>query len=200
MTDAAAGRLDRPVGHRETRLGRRLETLCGFVAMIGGFVLVAIILVSTVSVLGRSLPLLLAPLGLIPPVRGIPGDIELVQLGCALAVFSYLPYCQLKRANVLVGAFTKNLPVRLRSAFDLAANLLFLVLTALVAVQLGSGMIEKFHNGDSTMVLRIPEVWAYAAALVAAWLLVIATAYTVLRSLIEIVSGRAIGPPPSGEH
>jgi TRAP-type C4-dicarboxylate transport system permease small subunit len=84
--------------------------------------------------------------------------------------------------------------------FDLAANLLFLVLTATLAVQLGHGAADKFRDQDTTMVLRIPEGWAYDAALAAVWLLVLVTAYTVLRSALEIARDQAMGPPPAGEH
>ena len=102
-----------------------------------------------------------------------------------MAVFAFLPICQLKRANVLVGAFTKNLPVRVpRPCFDLAANLLFFVLTFALAFQLGHRHArESSPTTTPTMVLRIPEGWAYAVALAFAWLLVIATAYTVARSV-----------------
>ena len=110
---------------------------------------------------------LFAALGLPSPVKGIRGDIEIVQLGCAVSVFFYLPLCQLKRGNVLVGVFTKNLRPRWRAMFDLAANLLFLVLAAMLALQLGYGTADKFRDRDTTMVLRIPEGWAYGAALAA---------------------------------
>jgi TRAP-type C4-dicarboxylate transport system permease small subunit len=163
--------------------------------MAGGLLLVAIMLVSSVSVIGRGLSQVFGA-----KVSGVPGDIEIVQLGCAVAVFAFLPLCQLERANVLVGAFTKNLPVRYRSMFDLAANLLFLVLAFALALQLWHGTVEKFRNHDTTMALRIPEGWAYTAALAFAWLLVIVTAYTVARSIMEIGTDRAIGPRPSGEH
>jgi TRAP-type C4-dicarboxylate transport system permease small subunit len=176
-------------------IGRLLEAVCGAVAMLGGLLLIAIMLISSLSVLGRALSLLFAA-----RFSGIPGDVELVQLGCAVAVFAFLPICQLKRANVLVGAFTKTLPVRARAGFDLAANLLFLLLSFALAFQLGIGTREKFANHDTTMVLRFPEGWAYAAALAFAWLLVIVTAYTVARSALEIGSNRAIGPSPAGEH
>jgi TRAP-type C4-dicarboxylate transport system permease small subunit len=176
-------------------VGRALERLCEAVAMVGGLLLVAIMLVSSVSVIGRSLSQVLGA-----RASGIPGDIEIVQLGCAVAVFAFLPLCQIKRATVLVGAFTKRLPVRYRAMFDLAANALFLVLACAIAVQLGYGTMEKFRNNDTTMVLRIPEGWAYAAALASAWLLAIVTAYTLVRSILEIATSRAIGPPPSGEH
>jgi len=187
--------MQRPAPEPDGPLGRLVERVCAAVAMLGGLLLVAIMLISSVSVLGRALSLLFAA-----KVSGIPGDVELVQLGCAVAVFAFLPLCQIKRANVLVGAFTKNLPVRLRSMFDLAANLLFLVLTTALAWQLGRGTVEKLENHDTTMVLRLPEGWAYAVALAFAWLLVLATAYTVARSAREIATNRAIGPPPSGEH
>jgi len=163
--------------------------------MGGGLLLVAIMLVSSVSVIGRGLSHFFGA-----RISGIPGDIEIVQLGCAVAVFAFLPLCQIKRGNVLVGAFTKNLLVRYRSMFDMAANVLFLVLSFALALQLGHGTVEKFRNHDTTMVLRIPEGWAYAVALVFAWLLVVATAYTVARSVMEIATNRAIGPSPSGEH
>ncbi len=176
-------------------VGRALERVCEAVAVAGGVLLVAIMLISSVSVIGRGLSQVLGA-----KVSGIPGDIEIVQLGCAVAVFAFLPFCQLKRANVLVGAFTKNLPVRYRAMFDLAANLLFLMLAVVLALQLGHGTMEKFRNHDTTMVLRIPEGWAYAVALAFAWLLAIVTAYTVARSVMEIGTNRAIGPQPSGER
>src|SRR3954471_18703285 len=190
----------RPGSAPDTALGLWLERICTAVAMLGGVILVGIVAVSGASVIGRSLPPLFAALGLPSPVKGIPGDIEVVQLGCAVSGFFYLPLCQLKRGNVLVGVFTKSLRPRYRAIFDLAANLLFLVLAATLALQLGHGTADKFRDRDTTMVLRIPEGWAYAAALIGLWLLVLVTAYTVLRSALEIATDRAIGPPPAGEH
>ena len=43
----------------------------------------------------------------------------------------------------------------------------------------------EVRNHDTTMVLRIPEGWAYAVALAFAWLLVMVTAYTVARSVMK---------------
>ena len=133
-------------------------------------------LISRASV--RALSLLFAA-----QISGIPGDVEIVQLGdglhggaarhechdvrplallletdwrglaglasCAVAVFAFVPLCQLQARHVLVGAFTKGLPVRYRAMFDLVANLLFLVLIAVLALQLGRGTQEKFSNHDT---------------------------------------------------
>src|SRR4051812_35171369 len=148
---------DRPGSAPDTALGLWLERICTAVAMLGGVVLVGIVAVSSASVIGRSLPPVFAALGLASPVHGIPGDIEIVQLGCAISVFFYLPLCQLKRANVLVGVFTKGLRPRYRAMFDVAANLLFLVLTAPLAVQLGPRADRKVPHPDPTTDPREPD-------------------------------------------
>jgi hypothetical protein len=49
-------------------------------------------------------------------------------------------------------------------------------------------------------VLRIPEAWPYAAALALSWLLVLVTAYTVVRSAMEVVRNRTIGAAPPVIH
>lgn len=181
-------------------VGQLLERVSEMLALAGGLVMLGLMLLSSVSVIGRSLPQLLGFLGLKLTPRSIPGDIEIVQMGCAVAIFAFLPYCQIRRANVFVAFFTQGLPTRHRSKFDLFANGLYFLLALAIAKQLTLGTFEKFANHDTTMVLRIPEGWAYVLALVSAWLLVAVTGYTVARSMREIATGRAIGPQAFGEH
>ena len=181
-------------------IGRLLERLTELFALFGGLCLLGIMLVQSLSVVGRSLPDLLGVFGLKVPRLTIPGDIEIVQLGCGIAIFFFLPLCQYRRANVMVEFFTQGLPVRFRSAFDAAANVLFLGLVSMITWQLGHGTIEKFTHRDTTMVLRIPESYPYLLALIAASLWTVVTAYTCVRSLQEVGRNRMIGPLPSGEH
>jgi TRAP-type C4-dicarboxylate transport system permease small subunit len=176
-------------------VGRLLDRTCTAMAMAGSAILVAIVVVSSLSVLGRSLPQLVGVRGI-----GVAGDVEMVQLGGAVAIYCFLPLCQLRRSNVLVGIFTRHLVPRRRALFDLVANLLYLALAILLALALGYGTAEKFRNGDTSMMLRIPEGWPFAMALLPSWLLVLAIAYSVLRSLAEIRLDRPIGPPAAGEH
>jgi TRAP-type C4-dicarboxylate transport system permease small subunit len=163
-------------------------------------VMLGIMLVQSLSVAGRSLPDILGVFGVKVPRLSIPGDIEIVQLGCGIAIFFFLPLCQYRRANVMVEFFTQGLPVRLRSIFDLMANILFLVIVGAITWQLGHGMLEKFAYKDTTMVLRIPESYPYLAAFVAAILWTIVTVYSCVRSMQEISRNRMVGPLPSGEH
>ena len=190
----------RPAADPPGVTGAFLEGASELFALIGGLVLLGIMLVQSLSVAGRSLPDIFGLVGLKLPRLSIPGDIEIVQLGCGIAVFFFLPLCQYRRANVMVEFFTQGLPVRLRSLFDLAANLLFLALAGAVTLQLVHGMMEKFAYGDTSMVLRIPEAWPYFAAFVAAVVWTFVIAYTCLRAAQECARGRMIDPLPSGEH
>jgi TRAP-type C4-dicarboxylate transport system permease small subunit len=176
-------------------IARFLDRVCAAVAMAGGAIIAAIVLVSSLSVLGRSLPQLAGVRG-----TGVPGDVEMVQLACAVAIYCFLPLCQMRRANVLVGIFTRHLAPRRRGLLDLVANLLYLALATVLALALGYGTAEKFRTGDTSMMLRIPEGWPFAAALVPSWLLVLTIAYTALRSVAEIRLNQPIGPPAAGEH
>jgi TRAP-type C4-dicarboxylate transport system permease small subunit len=187
-------------GDPEGPFGQWLERCCSSVAMFGGIALLFIMLISSISVIGRNIPQLLNLIGFKLSPMSIPGDTEIVQLGCAVAIFAFLPYCQIKRANVFVDFFTGWMSPRARGLFDMAANLLFLAITLVIAWQLGHGTADKFATKDTTMVLRIPEAWPYAAALALSWLLVLVTAYTVVRSAMEVVRNRTIGAAPPVNH
>lgn len=181
--------------------GRVLDRVCTAVALVGGFVLLIIIIVSTISIVGRSvLPLLAGLVGVKLPPLSIPGDVEIVEMGTAVAVFSYLPLCQLRRGNVFVDFFTARAPLRARSFLDLLANLLFVVLSGVLAWQMIGGFLDKLAYNDTTMVLRLPVAWPFAAALAAVWLLFVVTLYASWRSATEILRNRPIGPLPAGTH
>jgi len=146
-----------PPGGAIARLGLGL-------ALAGGAILLGLAGLVTWSVLQRWL--IGAP---------IPGDFELVSLGSGLAVFGFLAYGTLMRANILVDSFTQGLPARLRQGVDAAWMLLWAGVLAVLAVQLGRGAIETRGNGTTTMVLGLPTWWAmllgalgFAAAALAA--------------------------------
>ena len=60
--------------------GKWLGRICRWFAVVGGVVLVAMTLMSVGSIVGRSL------FG-----KPIPGDFELIQIGCAICVAAFLP-------------------------------------------------------------------------------------------------------------
>ncbi len=132
-----------------TRLQRASESI----AIIGGLLLVGVALMVTVSVAIRS-PLVGG--------RGVPGDFELVQMGTALAAFSYLALCQARRGNIFVDTFTGWLPRRVQAAIDSLWDLAYALAMALISWRLIVGAIGERQSGTVTMVLGLPTWIAIA--------------------------------------
>ena len=114
----------------------------------------------------------------------IPGDFELAQIGTAVAVFAFLPYCQVTRGNIVVDTFTTSLPARLRGRIDALWDVVYAVAMGFVAVCLTRGTLDTFASHEVSMVLRIP-VWPGVAfgALSCGFLAIVslATAHGLLR-------------------
>lgn len=183
----------------ETRVGRGVEALAKGWAILGGIVLVALAVMTVVSIIGRAL----TGMGLGP----IPGDYELVANGCAIAIFAFLPWCQLRRGHVTVDIFINMLSARAIAVFGFLGDVLVLVVSAVITRQLYLGWGEKFPYGsdalrdalsmgfkpffaETTYELQIPVWIPYTAALVGAVLMVVVAAYTVWRSLNWVIAGQ----------
>lgn len=130
-----------------------IESFTRWLALAGGLMTLAAITATLVSVVGRY--------GFGAPV---PGDYELVELLCAVGVFLFFPYAHATGSNIVVEFFTEPLPARARRALDLVHDVIFAGVAALLAWRLGIGLAEKFQNGESTMLIRIPFWWSYGLA------------------------------------
>src|SRR4051812_45219095 len=76
----------------------------------------------------------------------VPGDIELVQIATALAVFSFLPLCQAHRGNIMVDTFTTKLPRRAQRALDAVWDLVYAGMAALIAWRLAIGAYDTIRS------------------------------------------------------
>ncbi len=177
------GHYQRPLvlGAGPARLGRALHRLSAGLALLGGLVLVALIVMTCLSILGRAL--FSAP---------IPGDFELVEIGCAVAVFAFLPYCQITRGNVLVDFFTARAGPRRQAALDLAANLVFTVIAGQITWRAVFGAHDLYRYKETTMVLGLPVWWGFLPAVFCSAVLTLVAAYCVWRSAWEACSGRVL--------
>lgn len=163
--------------HLEQRVGFWIGWLARLLAILGGLVLVAIVVLTVLSVSGRAL----LQFGLAP----IPGDFELVEAGSAFAVFSFLAWAQFRRGHVTVDIFVQRLGPRGLAWLSLFANVLMTVAAVIIAWRLGLGLQDKKLYGETTFILQIPVWWSYAASLVGAWAFALVSLYTVWRSLNE---------------
>ncbi len=173
-------------------------------ALLGGLVLVAVILMVCVSILGRTVSgLLHAPtvqavapqlaewllaLG-IGPVRG---DFELVEAGMAFCVFAFLGWCQITAGHASVDLFTARLPARVRRALAAVIEITFAAALVLIAVQLFDGMDTQMRRRSTTFLLQYPLWWNYAAAVVPASLAALVAIHMALVRVAEAATGRAL--------
>ena len=153
-----------------------IERAAGAIAVIGGTLSLAVALLVVVSVIGRRF--FDAP---------ISGDFELVQMATAVAVFSFLPYCQARRGNIVVDTFTTRLPARVNAVIDAFWDLVYAGMMGLITVCLVVGTLDHIRNGQTTMVLQVP-IWPAIAICTALALLLTGVA---LATAARLLRGRA---------
>lgn len=175
-------------------------------ARLGGFALVALILLTCLSIAGRSLNGILhadwlqsiAPgltsgmlaLGIGP----INGDFELVEAGMAFAIFSFLPLCQLQGAHASVDIFTSALPMRASRILRMVVEVVFAAAIILIAWKLFEGMQSKLRSGQTTLLLQYPVWWGYAVSLLGAVVAAIVSVYVASMRLVEAMTGKSVLP------
>ena len=146
---------------------RRAERLGAALALAGAALSLFIAGLVTVSVLLRW-----------ATSNGLPGDFEMVQMAVALAIFSFLPYTQLRRSNMLVDTFTSRLPTRAIVAIDAFWDVVYAAVATLLAWRLAVGATDAINSHTSTMVLGLPVGWAIMACAAMAGLLALASLVT----------------------
>ena len=168
---------------------RLMTGLAKALAIAGGLVLVALIALTCLSVIGRLLngvghaDFVKANLAFLAPLfqafGPINGDYELVEAGIALAIFLFLPWCQLNRGHATVELFTSKLPLAANRGLALFWELVFAAALALITWRLIVGMGDKMRYGETTFLLQMPVWWAFAACSIAAVLASIVAVYCV---------------------
>ncbi len=161
-------------GSLSARVAKLVEQLCGAFAMAGGIVLCVIALVTVFSVLGRKF------FG-----GAIAGDFEVVEIGCAMAVSLFLPYCQLNKGNVIVDFFTLKAPPVMRRWLDAAGCVLLTLVAMLMTWRLGAGGLSLYSSNDQTMVLQVGTWWAFLIVVPSMALLSAVGVLTTVRSLSD---------------
>lgn len=167
------------------RMTTAVEVLARATALLGGIVLIALVISTCLSIIGRTL----VPIGL----RPIKGDFEIIEIGVGFAVFAFLPWCHFNRGHASVDLLKPVFPPAFNRAVDLLADLAMLVAASLIAWRLALGMLDKLRYGETTFILRFPVWIAYAAGLFGATVFVVVAAYCCVRSL------RTLGGHPEDE-
>ena len=155
---------------------RLIALMAQTMALLGGVVLCALVLMVCTSVAGRGLADLaqtgaLGGLGTWLLDRGvgpITGDFELVEAGMAFAIFAFLPLTQLNGAHATVDVFTSRFGPRVNNVLATFWSLVMAAVIVLITWRLYVAMQDKLRYGETTYLIQFPIWWAYAASLVAA--------------------------------
>jgi TRAP-type C4-dicarboxylate transport system permease small subunit len=132
---------------RPGALARLLRALCQASAVLGGIILIGIALMTVSSVLGRVL--------LSHPIQG---DVELVQLSCAVALAAFMPYTQWQGGNIIVDFFTAGASKSTQHRLDALGALLLGLVAALVCWRTAVGSMAAYANEETSMLMGVP-IW-----------------------------------------
>lgn len=187
--------------------------LSRLMAILGGMMLSAVILLTVFSVLMRVLDRLfhwmkdadvLAGLGqwmIDAGVGPILGTFELIEAGVGFVVFAFLPICQITGGHATVDIFTSQMSDGTNRVLRGLTEVIFAAVLVLIAAQLYGGMMAKFNSGQTTLELSFPVWYSYAIGLAGAVLAAIVSVYLAAVRVVEMVTGRAMLPADLGaEH
>lgn len=145
---------------------RLFDTLARLSAVLAGCLLTLITLMTCASIIGRNF------LG-----ATLAGDFELTGVATGLAIALFMPWCQLRRGNILVDFFTARASRRTQARLDRAGALLLAAMMVLLAWRTGLGGLNAWDNHSSSMLLGFPDWVVYwgmvppllLTALIALW-------------------------------
>lgn len=127
-----------------------LELLARACAVFAGVLLTVITLMTCVSLIGRN-------------TTGwtIVGDFELTGAAAGAAIALFLPWCQARRAHIIVDFFTARAAPRTTARLDRLGALLLALAMAFMAWRSAIGGWNAWRSNAGTMMLGFPEWIVY---------------------------------------
>ena len=129
-----------------------LESLAKASAILAGLLMTVITLMTCVSLIGRN-----------TTGATLAGDFELTGVAAGAAIALFMPWCQLRRGNIIVDFFTAKASERTNAALDRLGALLLGLVFALLAWRTTLGGLNAWGTQSGTMMLGFPEWVVYAA-------------------------------------
>lgn len=139
--------------------GQKLYRLTRLFAIAGGLGFVSLVVMSLISIVGRKIASM-----------PVPGDIEVMQMGTAIASAAMLAYCEMERHHLRVDFFTAKVSAGVRDRLDALSHWLLALVAVLVAWRTGASALSLKEAGETSMILAWP-VWMVVAALVPSFIL-----------------------------
>jgi TRAP-type C4-dicarboxylate transport system permease small subunit len=129
-----------------------LSFLAQACAVLAGVILTGVTLVTCASLIGRNTT------GWI-----LLGDYELTAVAAGAAVALFMPWCQLRRQNIIVDFFTARASSAVNARLDRFGALLLSAMFLVLAWRTATGGLNAHRSMTTTMMLGFPEWITYAA-------------------------------------
>jgi TRAP-type C4-dicarboxylate transport system permease small subunit len=128
-----------------------LEAFAKLFAILAGVLLTGITLMTCASLIGRN-------------TTGwtIVGDFELTGAAAGAAIALFLPWCQVRRGNIIVDFFTNKASAATQALLDRLGALCLALMMALLTWRSGIGGLNAWNSGSGSMMLGFPEWVTYA--------------------------------------
>jgi TRAP-type C4-dicarboxylate transport system permease small subunit len=130
---------------------RLLVLLAQACAILAGMLLTAITLMTCASLVGRN------TVGIT-----LAGDFELTGVAAGAAIALFLPWCQVRRGNIIVDFFTARASTTTNRLLDRVGALLLALVMLLMAWRTLLGGLNAYDTHSGTMMLGFPEWVVYA--------------------------------------
>lgn len=165
------GGTEPPPFHSPTALEALIYRAVRWWALAGGLLTLGLALMTAASALSN-----------LATGRPFAADYELVKHFIAIAIFMFLPYCQITGANVTVDIFTEGMSERSKMAMSAFSALFAIAFSLLLLVQMSAGFKSYLRYVEVTPVLRLPLWTAFPPILVSLFLLLLAALVTFAES------------------
>ncbi len=155
------------------KFGRFLNDLAYILAILGGIILVIVILINFISILSRIIFL-----------NPLVGDFELVEIGSAIAISSFLPLCHLKKGNVIVDFITAKLNFKKIAFLDCISSVIYGLIALFFTWRMFFGAKDMYYYQEETMLLQFPIWIPFLPVTFSFGLLSVCCLYTFYRELV----------------
>lgn len=156
-------------------IDRWLNRLAELLAWVGGLTLLGLVAMSLVSIVSRKI-------GFQP----VNGDVEIMQMGCAVAAAAFLPLCTLRGDHLRVEFFTEKCSSKLRRRLDALTDLLLAGVFAVLAWRTGLQVLDGRETGEVAALTAMP-LWIPVLLMVPS--LVMTALCAVYRTIVEFTVG-----------
>ncbi len=179
-------------------------------AVIGGVVLTSLALAMVMSIIGGSISKFaysefaknytsgLATFIQNTGIRTIPGMYEVMKIGIAFVVFSFLPITSLERGHAVVDVFTNFLPERSNQILIAFWEIIFFIVLAIITWRIFHGMERFISTGVILQELKIPEWYGYAVAFLQMLIASFVSGYVAFGQVVKATIGKDILPKTEG--